>query len=276
MPLVGGGTADDAEERDVVAMPVAESAASRGDVPPGGAHHDGAGVLPLDIRRISALLWLASAVVLGLGIAREFVLHAIGTGTALQDMRQFGLDSEHSLPAWYESLTMAAASALLAVHAVLARGNDPRNRLAWGLLAILFIAMSMDESVAFHEVLIVPLREAFGLTGMFYFSWVVVAVLVLLVLGAIFTPFMVRLPRATAMRFIIAGAMFVAGAFGLELVGGHYASIGGFDYLLYKVAAVCEESLEIAGMTLFVTSLLRHLRDTAPVLRVDTGGRDGR
>ena len=226
------------------------------------------GAVSLDIGRIATLLWLATAIVLGLGIVREIVVHIVGTGTALQDLRHFALDAEHSLPAWYESFTMVAASGLLAIMAALSRGHDPRNRLPWTILAVIFILLSIDEVVSFHEVSITPLRNAFNLTGFLYFSWVIIAAPVLLALAIFFIPFMLRLPRRTAVRFFVAGAMFVGGAFGLEFVGGYYVSTGGFESLPYKIAAICEECLEISGMTLFVTSLLRHLADTAPVLQI--------
>jgi len=232
----------------------------------------GRGVVPFDVRRVSACLWIATAIVLGLGILREFTVHFLGTATVLRDLRHFALDSEHSLPAWYESLTMAMASALLAIIAVLARHRDARNRAAWTLLAVVFLLMSIDESVSFHEVTITPLRNAFHLSGFLYFSWVVLAAPVLIVLSIIFIPFLLRLPRHTAARFAIAGGLFVGGAFGLEFVGGYFVSTGGFESVPYKIAATCEESLEIIGMTLFVTSLLRHLAETAPVLHIAMRG----
>jgi hypothetical protein len=233
-----------------------------------GVRPAGPGVISLDIRKIAMLLWIATAVVLTLGILREVVVHVIGTGTVLKDLRHFDLDSEHSLPAWYESMLMASAAGLLAIIAALARHRDPRNRLQWTVLAVIFILMSIDEIVAVHEVAIVPLRNAFHLSGILYFSWVILAPPVLIALAIFFIPFMLRLPTGTAVRFFVAGALFVGGAFGMELVSGYYASTGGVESLAYKISAVCEECLEIAGMTLFVTTLVQHLAEAAPLLQI--------
>jgi hypothetical protein len=194
--------------------------------------------------------------VLGLGILREVVLEIVGTGTALK---------------WFESLAMAVASGLLAIIAALSHRHDPANRWHWTLLALVFILLSMDEAVAFHEATMAPLREALKLSGFLYFSWVILAAPILLALALFYAPFMLRLPRRTALRFAIAGTMFVAGAFGLEFVGGYFVSAAGFESLSYKIAATCEETLEITGMVLFVTTLLRHLAETAPVMRVEFG-----
>jgi hypothetical protein len=231
----------------------------------------GKGTVWLNVDRIARILWIATAIVLGLGILREVVLEIVGTGTVLKDLRHFALDAEHSLPTWFESLSMAVASGLLAIMAALSHRHDPVNRWHWTLLAVVFILLSMDEAVAFHEATMTPLREALKLTGFLHFSWVILAAPILLALAIFYVPFLFRLPWRTALRFTIAGAMFVGGAFGLELVGGYFASTAGMESLPYKIAATCEETLEITGMVLFVTSLLRHLSETAPVLHVEFG-----
>jgi len=223
---------------------------------------------------VTRLLWVAAAIIIGLGLLREVTLHIIGTETALKDLRHFAFDAEHSLPTWFEALVMAAASALLAILAALSSGRDPENRFHWSLLAVVFLLLSIDEAVAFHETTVAPLRQALNLTtGFLYFSWVIIAAPLLLATGIYFIPFLLRLPRPTAIRFAIAGGLFVAGAFGLEFVGGYLYSKGGFDYPAYEIAATAEECLEIVGVTLFVSSLLRHLSECAPVLQIDFQGR---
>ena len=229
----------------------------------------GKGTVRMNVDGIARLLWLITAIVLGLGILREVVLEIVGTGTALKDLRHFALDAEHSLPTWFESLSMAVAAGLLAILAALSHRHDPLNRWHWTLLALVFILMSMDEAVAFHEATMTPLRDWLKLSGFLYFSWVILAAPILIALAIFYIPFLLRLPWRTSLRFAIAGAMFIGGAFGLEFVGGYFVSVGGFESLPYKIAATCEETLEITGMVLFVTSLLRHLAETAPVMRVE-------
>lgn len=237
--------------------------------------HLAAPSVTVNTRVLAAVLWIATAIILSLGIAREVILHLIGTETVLKDLRHFALDSEHSLPVWYESLLMAAASLMTAALAALARCRGPRDRLPWIVLAVAFIAMSLDESAAFHEATMAPLRKAANLSGALYFSWVLLAAPLLVILGMYFIPFLLRLPRATAARFVLAGALFVGGAFGMEFVGGYYVSIGGYDYLPYKIAATTEEALEAVGMTLFVTSLLAYAADTTPAFSLKLANRSG-
>ena len=191
----------------------------------------GKGTVRVNVDRIARILWIAAAIVLGLGILREVVLHIIGTGTVLKDLRHFALDAEHSLPTWFESLSMATAAGLLTILAALSHRHDPVNRWHWTLLAFVFILMSMDEAVAIYEATMAPLRDWLKLSGFLYFSWVILAAPILIALAIFYIPFMFRLPWRTALRFAIAGAMFVGGAFGLEFVGGYFVSAGGFESL---------------------------------------------
>ena len=202
-------------------------------------------------------LWLVAICVIALGVLREIAVPLIGLDTPLQDLRHFSFDAEHSLPVWYESLVMAIASVLLVVSALLSRHRDRENTKHWIVLAVIFILFSVDEAIAVHEVTITPLREAFGFSGFLYFSWVVIAAPILVLVGGFFVPFLLRLPSRFGMRFALAGIIFVSGAFGLELVGGHFVSAEGFASLSYRVTAVTEECLEIIGLTFFVSELMK-------------------
>jgi hypothetical protein len=227
--------------------------------------------LRIQVSRAIRFFQVFLGVVLGLGILRELAVAYLGTETALKDLRHFAFDAERSLPSWYDSFTMGVSAALLAAIAALARHGDRQNRMHWSLLAAIFLAMSIDASVSFHEVAVKPLRNAFDLSGVLYFSWVVVATPLVAAMGLYFLPFLLRLPRATAIRFIAAGAVFVGGALGTEYVLGYQATTIGMDSVAYRITAAVEEGLECLGMTLFVIALLRHLASIAPRLTVELG-----
>jgi hypothetical protein len=229
--------------------------------------------MDLDLKRVVALVWLATALVLALGLTREILLPIIGRATLLEDLRHFAFDAEHSLPAWFESLLMAASALLLGLLAVLSRRYDPQNTWHWRVLALVFVLLSMDETVAFHESTMDPLRSTFGFTGLLHFSWVVIAAPLLLAAGLFYLPFLMRLPRPSRTRIVTAGFIFVFGAFGLELIGGYCASTAGMEAVSYKVEATLEECLEIVGLTLFASALLALIAARAPLLMVKLSGR---
>ncbi len=227
------------------------------------------GALRFDVTRVVSALWLVVTIILTLGIVREFAVHYFGVGTMFKDMRHFALDAERSLPSWYENLSMAAASALLTAIAFLSRRLEPRNRIQWSALAVIFLLMAIDGAVSFHEVTVDPLRNAFHLGGIFYFSWVIIATPVVIALGLYFIPFLLRLPRSTAIRMAIAGSVFVGGALGTEFLCGYFASTSGIEALPYMVTAATQECLESIGMTMFVIALIRHLARIAPFIKID-------
>ena len=83
--------------------------------------------------------------------------------------------------------------------------------------------------------------------------------------GAFFLPFLRALPAKLAARFVLAGAVYVGSAVGLEMVAvamqlGYKAKEGGgYDWPTLGLVAL-EEGGEMAGVALFVWALLGHLR----------------
>jgi hypothetical protein len=228
--------------------------------------------LPIDFAKLARFFEIALAIVVVSGVVREAIIAGIGTETVLKDLRHFKLDAERNLASWYESLCMAIAAGLLFLHAQIARQKSPADIVPWTILSVVFILMSMDEAIGFHEISVKPLRNALHLGGIFYYSWVLIAAPAVTLLGVYLLPFLLRLPRVTAMRFVACGAIFVGAALGTELVCGYFATHGGLETPYYKITAAAQEIFENMGMTLFVLSLLRHVGDAAPNLRTTFSG----
>ena len=225
--------------------------------------------LPLDLEKPILVLKCVLVTIITLGILRELIIAQVGTETVLKDLRHFTLDAERNLTSWFESATMAASSLMLFLMAVLVRQRDGRNWFHWLLLGLIFMLMSIDEEVSFHEVSVAPLRNAFGLSDIFYYSWVLLATPLVIAVGLYFIPFLLRLRRETAIRFVIAGAVFVSGALGTEFILGHLATTSGMQTFAYVAVADLQECMEITGMTMFLIALLRHLAAEAPSLHIE-------
>lgn len=215
---------------------------------------------------IARILWGATAIVILLGVLREVAMKLISAETALKlaELRHFGLDIEHSLPTWYSSSLMLVAAGLLWFISRVEPQAGQRREPAWLILSVIFVLMSIDESVTFHEAFIPIMDNRFHLTGIFTFGWVIPAFPVLVLLGLYLLPFLRRLPPRWAIRFIIAGLVYVGGAFGLELVGGLVFSMEGREAVDYIVVMVIEESMEMIGLTLFIAALLGYITRQLP------------
>jgi len=173
----------------------------------------------------------------------------------------FNLDQERSLPTYYSTITLFVCSMLLASIAAVQRKNGRRIATQWFALSAIFLFLSADEMLMLHEGLIVPLRSAFHARGIFYFTWVIPYGLFLLAFLAIFWRFLMNLPRQTRRLFMAAGVVYVAGALGFDLIGGYYFDHVGTRDVVYAILFSIEEMLEMAGIILFIHTLLQYIQN---------------
>ena len=220
-------------------------------------------MLTINARAVWRLLFTGAAVLAGLALAREAALGAIGYDTALKDLRHLNLDSEMNFGAWYSSLMMMAASGLLFLAARQAESQTKSQRgrqvRSWLVLAAAFAYLSLDEATGIHEVFIEPLRGALGLSGIFYWAWVLPALVLVSGFGLAMVPFLLALPRRSALLFTLSGALFVGGALGFEMLSGLVITAQGEEAPLVALLAICEETLEMLGLALFTGALCDHL-----------------
>jgi len=217
--------------------------------------------IQLSVNHMRVGWWIVAmaAAVVALGIFREIYIAEFGTGTFLKDLRHIALDSEHCIGAYFSSLLMVAGAVLMVV---MSGADAPAGKWKnyWRVLAFIFVCLSIDESVSFHEVLIDPLRGAFGLSGILAFAWIIPAIACLVVMGLFYLRFVLAIRDPLRWQLVIAGTVFVFAAVGLEAVGGYFYTIGGFGAGSYIVTAIIEETLEITGLVILNLALLGELR----------------
>jgi len=220
--------------------------------------------MPLAIpqRLTRRVLFVAAALVCLLGLISE-LLH-YGAGLSWHFLGLFSLSLEGNLPTWYSSLLLFACGITLHAVAAGARQQSAPFKWRWTLLGCVFMFMSLDEAVELHE----QLGTVVKLHGVLYFSWVVPAGVIVLLLGLFYLPFLLHLPARTRWRFLIAGIMYVGGALLLELPLGFWAERAGTENLVYVLIDWVEESLEICGATLFLLSLLEYLAEKHGALQL--------
>jgi len=205
--------------------------------------------------------------------------------TAVEALRIFDVGEERSIPTWFESLQFLLCSILLAVIAVAKKRRSDRYSLHWSFLSIIFLVLSLDEVASIHEAIGQQserlLHSATGFTpgGAISFFWVVPgAVFVVIVLVA-YLRFLADLPQSTRRSFLFAGAVFVLGALGLEMLSAQVSSssegIANFfgivlglsrhsgsvlPKIMIGLQTCVEEMFEMLGLTAFVYALLAYIR----------------
>jgi hypothetical protein len=207
-------------------------------------------------RGLGRFLWCVTAAVALLGLVAELV-HYLRPSLQTVLIPLFSLSIEGNFPTWYASSLLLCCGLLLLCIASGVAQTAARFPWRWRGLGAMFVFMSLDEAIELHE----NLGRLFDLHGVLFFSWVVPAGVLVLLMGLWYLPFVWHLPAPTRLRFVLAGVLYVGGALILELPLGHWAERHGPDNLTYALIDWVEETLELVGATLFLLSLLRFLRE---------------
>lgn len=183
---------------------------------------------------------------------------------------KFNLDEENSVPAYFSALLLMFVS--LVCGSIALQAKKGKMGLYWGGLAFLFLLLSFDEASSFHELLIMPLREAYGFDGWLYFAWILPGVLFALLFGISYLHFLLQLPRRIALLFVVAGFLYVGGAVGVEALGGKYAALyQSYTDWNYMLLVLVEEALEMFGISLFIYALLCYKQQFQRKLKIVIG-----
>lgn len=170
---------------------------------------------------------------------------------------KFNLDAERTIPAYVSSLLLLGPAALLG--SIASDQERRRDRWYWGILAMLFLLLSVEEAVDFHNAFSGSVESRVGETESWLRSaWVIPAVAFVLVFALSYLAFFLRLPRHSQVLFALSGVIYVGGAIGGEIVGGWYITEHGAEDYTYVLISTAEEAAEMAGMVLFLYALLLH------------------
>ncbi|MCL7939979.1 hypothetical protein M8009_06650 [Halomonas sp. ATCH28] len=184
-------------------------------------------------------------------------------------VRLFYVDDEKNIPTGFSTFLLLFAALLLAVITVLKRKKTGSPVSHWAILSCGFLFMAVDEAWSFHERLIKPVSQLLGddNLGIFYYAWVIPGIALVLVLALFFLGFWLRLPAKTRLTFLMAATLYIGGSIGVELIGGHFAEMHGQRNFTYSMIATVEESLEMAGVIIFIWALLVYIADSYKEVR---------
>lgn len=184
---------------------------------------------------------------------------------------KFYFDQEGNMPSYFSSLLLLAVAVVASLIAAQKRQENDTFAVQWTGLAVVFLALSVDEAVSFHEVLIEPLLNAYHLSGVLRFPWVLAGGAFTAVFGVLYLKFFLALSPTMKWLFAASGIVYVTGVLGMEMLGG-YLFVGFNDFsessLPYMLAMTIEETLEMSGVLLFLYTLLRYVRGYMPRLTV--------
>ena len=223
------------------------------------------------IRRDLILKGLLAIVVL-LGVASLFIdLSAYRSGYPdLWGWRsRFDVDGEANIPTLYSTVLILGAAVLSALVGLLTRAQGGRDRLYWYAIAWILVVMATDEAVPFHNWATEPVRHLFGtLPSGLRFAWVIPALGLTALVSMVFLKFFLRLPPRTRFGIALSAAVYVGGAIGMEMLAGVYMSGQPVRRdVIYIIIFTLEETMEMAGMILYINALLEHIEGHWPEAR---------
>lgn len=173
----------------------------------------------------------------------------------------FNLNAEQNVPTFFSALLIVFAALLLLLIGTLDKTLKKPDAFKWFFLSSIFLFMSFDELSSFHERFTSMFRGVLGKEnlGIFYYAWVLPAIVIVSILGLFFLKFLLRLPPKTKSTIFLSAGIYFSGALGMEMVGGAYAEKHGLQNLPYILMSSVEECLEMLGMIIFIHALLGYI-----------------
>ena len=157
----------------------------------------------------------------------------------------FDVDAENNLPTWFSGLLLGVTAFWVWLQADVKRAEADRWALHWRVLAIGFFVMSLDEVAGIHETV----------NTVSDVTWAIPGGILALLIGLSYFPFLWSLPKATRNAFVLAGCLFVGGSVGVEMIGAPMVE----DAMPYNLVTVVEEAMEMGGVIVFLSSLLKYM-----------------
>ena len=137
-------------------------------------------------------------------------------------------------------------------------------------LSAIFVYLSVDEAAVLHEQITSAFNAHYKGTLLGYGGWVGYGIVTVSVLGLLFLPFLLSLPQWTRVLFVLAGALFIGGAVGVEILALPYEA-GRPAEFRWALLVALEESMELLGITLFIVSLQHYIRVHMPPIEIRFG-----
>ena len=190
--------------------------------------------------------------------------------------RFFDFELDSNITTWYSSITLFISSLLLGLIAIIKKRTKDNFALHWKFLAIIFAFLSLDEVAMLHEHSGKLLEVLFPVTkfdGFLYFQWVLIGIPVTLVIALAYCKFIMHLPAKTRNLVLLAGALYVGGALGLEILAGHQQTVDMPSNILYELFTTIEELWEKLGVMVFIYALLSYMNKYLQPTQVTFGNR---
>ncbi len=172
---------------------------------------------------------------------------------------EFFINNEGNIAVFWNTLLLLLTSLVAFVLASAKFSQGDKYRYEWLLLGLVFLYLSVDESSVIHEKFNVLLKNLPDVNGWAHYKWLYVGAPAVFVLTFLFLRFYLHLDLRNKILFPVSMALYLFGAFGGELLSGHYAEANGTKNIPYMLITHGEELGEQIGIILMIFTLLTYL-----------------
>ncbi|NEQ40545.1 MAG: hypothetical protein F6K40_31680 [Okeania sp. SIO3I5] len=177
---------------------------------------------------------------------------------------KLNVDGEYTVPSLFSSFNLLFSSVLLGLISRKKWQENDRYTGKWIGLSFIFFYLALDETISLHEQLIHPLRKMLNATGIFYYTWVIPGLMLVVTVTLIYWKFVQDLPPKIKYLFILSGIFYVGGAIGMEMVNGYYSYLYDSEMFVYEILVTIEEFFEKLGVVVFIYALLCYMKLDLP------------
>lgn len=215
--------------------------------------------LTVSVRRVVTIFAMAITGLMAAHVAGLISKNVFGNDWLGGLVPAFNVGREQNVPTWYSSSALLITALLLGFIGLVRWQGRGRFAGGWIMLGLIFAFLSCDETATLHELSVEPLGRYVQTPLLHFIAWVIPASVLLLVFGAVYLRFFLHLPRRFQIGFLAAGAVYVGGALGMELITGAFGRVvfAGRAHFLFDIM---EELLEMGGVVLFIAVLLDYCR----------------
>lgn len=235
-------------------------------------------IRPVDVARGCAA---AIFVLVSLHVASQVARFGFGRDYQMGLADKVYLGAESSIPNWFSTLLLFTCAVVLFAIAGAGRREGAGY---WRTLGFIFTALSIDEAAALHDLASPFFAGVFewlatAVGGPFIalarkpnYAWEIPAVAFVITVAAAFVPFLRRLPQRTRRGFLVAGLLYIGGALAVDFLEGWYSGLHGPKNPTFVAMLTVEETLEMAGVTVFLYTLLCHAEAELGALQIRLDG----
>jgi len=225
--------------------------------------------ITVSLARVNWTLGLIVVALTFLGLVSEVLLSVYQEDWAFGLVPLLNLSYSANIPTWYSSILLLACAGLLGGIAWIKLGQDAPYGRHWTALALILGYLSINELVRIQEVINPALTDTYHLNGLFTLSWVFPFSILVALFALAYLGFLRHLSHRFQVWFGTAGALYVGGALGTELlISLWYGSHGG-DNLVYGLLNLAQASFEIVAVTVFLSALLAYISTEIGELRIN-------